>query len=203
MLKAIIPSIALVFLGTGCLLGDLNSGHVETRYDSGLKAVQAGDYSSASQLFYDAYQRAGVYGVPPQVKASCAYNLAICTGQLGKFAQAESWFKGAIDLEKEIEGKDGPHASSRWFELARLYQAWGKYEASIEAYEMAFTLEEKYGYDKINPLENATIWDDYASVLKKAGLDSKVESAKSRAQKIRDEHPGETAKITFLYYPVK
>jgi tetratricopeptide (TPR) repeat protein len=203
MTKVIVSAIALVFICAGCLLSDLDKGHFETRYESGLRAAEAGDYSSASQLFYAAYQRSDVYGVPPQAKASCAYNLAICTGQLGKFEQAESWFKGAMTLEDKIEGKDGPHASSDWFELARLYQAWGKYDASIEAYEKAFPLEAKYGYDKIDPAVDAIIWDDYASVLKKAGLDAKAKSAEIQAQKIRDENPGQTASPKFHYYPTK
>ena len=104
-------------------------------------------------------------------------------------------------LGEKIEVKEGPHASSRWFELARLYQAWEKYDASIEAYEKAFPLEAKCGYDKINPAEDAIIRDDYANVLKKAGFDAKAKSAEAQAQKIRDEYPGQTASPKFRYYP--
>jgi tetratricopeptide (TPR) repeat protein len=194
---------AITFLCAGCLLSDLNNGHVSTRYNAGLKAARAGDYKTASDLFYQAYQLSDASGVPPQVKASCAYNLAISVGQLGKYEEAESWFKGTISLEEKIEGKGGPNASSRWLELARLYQAWGKYDESIAAYEKAFPLEAKYGYDKANPEVDAIMWDDYAKVLKKAGLDAKAKSAEAHAQKIRDENPGKIANPKFLYYPEK
>src|ERR1700722_7815365 len=162
LLSIIFLAMSLALLCTGCLLSDLDNGHVATRYQSGLKCMEARDYDSAAQLFYDAYSRAGANGVPPKVKGFCAYNLAICTGQLGKLEQAESWFKGALAIFDETEGKDGPSASSCWFELARLYQAWGKYGASVEAYEKAFPLEAKYGYDKRNPMADAVMWDDYA-----------------------------------------
>jgi tetratricopeptide (TPR) repeat protein len=192
---------SIVVLCPGCLLSDLDNGHVATRYHSGLKCMEAGDYDSAAQLFYDAYRQAGTYGVPPKVKGFCAYNLAICTGQLGKLEQAESWFKGALAIFGGTEGKDGPSASSCWFELARLYQAWGKYGASVEAYEKAFPLEAKYGYDKNNPMADAVMWDDYARVLKEAGFDAKAKVAEIHAQEIRGKHKGETAKVPFRYYP--
>jgi tetratricopeptide (TPR) repeat protein len=201
--KLIASAIALVFICTGCLLSDLDEGHVETRYDSGLRAMDAGDFVTAKQMFYEAYQRTYAPGVQSWLRPACAYNFAICAGQLGNFEQAESWFKGAMTLDEKVEGKEGLHASMRLFELARLYQAWGKNSQSIEMYEKAFPLADKQNALKTDPIGYAIVLNDYATVLKKTGLEQKAESAESQAQKIKDANPGVEPKIKIHYYPAK
>jgi tetratricopeptide (TPR) repeat protein len=201
--KAIVSAIALVFICTGCLLSDLDEGHVETRFDSGLRTMDAGDYVTAKKMFYEAYQRTDSYGVQSWLKAACAYNFAICEGQLGNFEQAENWFNESIALDEKVEGKDGPHASMRLFELARLYQAWGKNSQSIEMYEKAFLLADKQNALKTDPIGYAIVLNDYATVLKKADFEQKAESIENKAQKIRDANPGVEPKFKVRYYPTK
>jgi hypothetical protein len=45
--------------------------------------------------------------------------------------------------------------------------------------------------------------DDYAAVLKKAGLEQRAAAAAAKAQKIKDANPGLKAKIIIHYYQTK
>jgi len=206
LLNVTIMAMCLVCLCTGCLHSSDPRMQFYNRCDSAVKAINAGKYDVAAPSWYEAYQQSDLYAYSPQVKASCAYNLAICLGQLGKYEEAEGWFRCAMDLEERIEGDEGAHASSDWFELARLYQAWGRYEDSIKAYEKAFPIEAKCGYDKIHPEEDVIIWNDYAKVLQKAGYDDRAKIAMAHAQKIKDALPWwsplRTGKPAFRYYPI-
>jgi tetratricopeptide (TPR) repeat protein len=106
-------------------------------------------------------------------------------------------------FDEKAEGKEGVHASMRLFELARLYQAWGKYSQSIEMYEKAFPLADKQNALKTDPIGYAIVLNDYAAVLKKAGFEQKAESVESRSQKIKDANPGVEPKTKIHYYPTK
>jgi outer membrane protein assembly factor BamD (BamD/ComL family) len=63
-IKVILSAISLIFLCMGCLLNDLNVGHYETYYESGLSHLRAENYSAAKKSFVATiyYAQAGFLG---------------------------------------------------------------------------------------------------------------------------------------------
>ena len=192
---AILASLAC----SGCLLLELNAGHYQAYFHGGLSALDAEDFSTAKKRF----ARACYYGqdLGPEAEAAAVYNYGLAVGQLGEFVKAESCFKRALELDAKTEGKEGRHASMRWFELARLYQAWGKDELSRESYEKAFPLAEEQHASGNDPISVAMALDDYAGVLDSLGLGADSAKARERAESLRRANPDKKALVKILHYP--
>ena len=91
----------------------------------------------------------------------------------------------------------------RFFELARLYQAWGKDAQSVEYYEKAIASVEKQGVEKRDPATYAIVLEDYAKVLKRVNSTTQAEAAQQKAKELRDANPGVEPKVYWRYYPSK
>jgi tetratricopeptide (TPR) repeat protein len=200
---AIVIALLIMVVCSGCLTRKLTRGHYLSYYEGGVAAIDAGDYKAAQKRFGRAYWYAQGGKLGAAAEAGALYNYALAVGQLGDFPQAEDCLKRTIALDEKADGKGGPRASMRLFELARLYQAWSKYELSRDAYEEAIPLAERYGVEKDDPINFATVLNDFAAILTKCGQESLAEAAKARAQMIRDSNPGATAKVKLQYYPEK
>jgi len=167
----------------------------------GCKAWDSSDFPSAEKQFRAAYWYAQVSHAGPQAEAAALYNYALAAGQLGQFPKAEDGLKRTMALDEKTEGKEGPLAAKRLLELARLYQAWEKYDLSREYYQKAFPLLDRYGAEAKDPPGAALVLKDYANVLEKTGLSAEAEAARSRAAALEKEHPGEQPKTRFRHYP--
>jgi tetratricopeptide (TPR) repeat protein len=188
----------LLFTLTGCV-SPLNVGEFERYMDAGLRLEHQGDYDGARRCFIRA-RAASVGGFMPADVESCAvYNIARMNGMLGYYDIAERQLKEALKLEEKVYGVDGGHASMRWFELARLYYARGKYPDSVAAYEHAFDLADKLEARKSDPVTYAACRRDFADALVKVGDTARAQKEREMAASIREER--QEPKI--LYYPRK
>jgi tetratricopeptide (TPR) repeat protein len=118
---------------------------------------------------------------------------------LGDYTRAEQELKEALRLEETIYGVGGGHASMRWFELARLYYAWGKYHDAVAAYQQAFPLADRHDAQKNDPATYAVCLRDFADALDKTGAFTRAQQERERAASIREQSPA--PKI--LHYPQK
>jgi tetratricopeptide (TPR) repeat protein len=137
--------------------------------------------------------------MPADAESSAVYNIARMNGMLGYYDIAERQLKEALKLEEKVYGVDGGHASMRWFELARLYYAWGKYPDSVAAYEHAFDLADKLEAQKSDPVTYAACCRDFAGALDKTGDSARAQQERAKAASIHEER--QEPKI--LYYPSK
>ena len=86
-----------------------------------------GDYLAAKKRYAMAIGEADANFLKPEDKSNALYNYGRMCGFLGDFAQAETNLLQALELEeKSDEPEKKTHTSMRLFELARLYQAWGR-----------------------------------------------------------------------------
>jgi tetratricopeptide (TPR) repeat protein len=183
---------------TGCV-NPLNAGEFERYTDAGIRLEHQGDYIGARRCYIRA-RAAALGGFMPADTESCAvYNIARMNGMLGYYDVAERQFKEALKLEEKVYGIDGGHASMRWFELARLYFAWGRYQDSVVAYEHAFLLVDKLDVQKSDPVGYATCLQDFADALEKAGDSTRAKEEREKAASIHAERPSPN----FLRYPIK
>ncbi len=120
-------------------------------------------------------------------------------GMLGYYDVAERQLKEALTLEEPVDGVDGGHASMRWFELARLYYAWGRYPDSVAAYEHAFSLVDAGDARKSDPATYATCRRDFADALAKSGDSNRAKQQRDLAASISAVPQAPK----FLYYPIK
>jgi tetratricopeptide (TPR) repeat protein len=161
-------------------------------------AEKNGDYQTAAKNYQAAIKIAqdGLLGNEPI--AASTYDWARMMGMLGEFEQAEQGLQRALDLEEPIYGADKGHAYMRWFELARLYDAWGRYKDSVRAYQRAFPAALKLGFDEKYPKAYSHLLHDYADEFDKAG------APPSRSQEVR-KHAGpkktEALEMDIHYYP--
>ena len=202
LVKVTIAALLAAVTCSGCLSFELNTGHYLFHYNAGLDALDSESYFAAKREFGRAILYSQVAKLGPEAEAAAIYNYAFAVGHLGDFGQAEECFKMAMALDAKCEGVDGPHASMRWFELARLYQAWGKYELSCQAYEKAIPLAEEYGAEKQDPIVFAEVLNDFSVALIKCNRESVAESAKARAEAIKAANPGASPKMKLHYYPL-
>jgi tetratricopeptide (TPR) repeat protein len=137
--------------------------------------------------------------MPADAESCAVYNIARMNGMLGCYEIAERQLKEALKLEEKVYGVDGGHASMRWFELARLYYAWGKYPESVSAYEHAFPLADNLDARKTDPVTYAACCRGFADALDKVGDASRAHKEREMAASIREER--QSPKI--LYYPSK
>jgi tetratricopeptide (TPR) repeat protein len=183
---------------TSCV-SPLNVGEFERHTDAGLRLEHQGDYAGARLCFIRARAAAAGGFMPADAESCAVYNIARMNGMLGYFDIAEQQLKEALKLEEKVYGVDGGHASMRWFELARLYYAWGKYPDSVIAYEHAFELVDKLEAQNLDPITYAACRKDFADALDKTGNSPRAKQERLKAASIREAH--QEPKI--LYYPSK
>lgn len=186
----------ILFTLTGCV-NPLNVAEFQRDLDAGTRWEHQGNYAAARRCYVHA-RTAAADGFLPADSESCAvYNIARMNGMLGYFDVAERQFKVALELEEKVYGVDGGHASMRWFELARLYYAWGRYADSVAAYEHAFPLADMKDARKIDPVTYAACLTDFANALDKTGDSARAKQERDAAASIHEERPSPV----ILYYP--
>lgn len=188
----------LLFVFTGCV-NPLNVGEFERYTDAGLRLEHQGDYAGARRCYIRARAAAASGFMPADAESAAVYNIARMNGMLGYFDVAERQLKEALKLEEKVYGVDGGHASMRWFELARLYYAGGRYRDSVAAYEHAFRLADALDARKSDPVTYAACRKDFADALDKVGDSARAKEQREMAASIRDERPA--PKI--LHYPTQ
>lgn len=189
---------AVLFSLTGCV-DPWSVGEYERYMDAGLRLEHQGNYAAARRCYIRSRAAASGSFMPADAESAALYNIARMNGMLGYFDIAERQLKEALRLEEKVYGVDGGHASMRWFELARLYFAWGRYPDSVAAYEHAFPLADRLDAQKSDPVTYAACLRDFADALDKAGDSARANQEREKAASIREERPSPN----ILYYPGK
>jgi tetratricopeptide (TPR) repeat protein len=193
---SLIGMVACSFSLLGCA-NPLNVGHYERYMDAGLRAEDRGDYLTARRHFIRARANSAQGFLGKEAESAAVYNIARMNGLLGYYEIAEKQLKEALKLEEKVYGPDRGHASMRWFELARLYYAWGRYQDSVAAYEKGFPMAADA--QKTLPAMYAACLRDFADALDKVGDSSRAKELRARAASI-SEQPSERP---IRYYPKK
>jgi tetratricopeptide (TPR) repeat protein len=132
-------------------------------------------------------------------RSMAAYNWALNAGHLGDFEAAEQAFLYSLRLEESRKSEFIAFIASCHFELARLYDAWGKPGLSIEHYRNALPLVS--GYIKFDPLGYAMVLDDFAAVLDEAGQSVEASQIRKQSDELRKNNPGKKARFQPEPYP--
>jgi len=196
--------LLLIIATPGCFLARiLDARHYQDYYTAGSIAFDRGHYKTAKEKYRTAHWYAQLASLGPHHEAAALYNYALCVGLLGDFDQAEKCLKQTIELDKKAGDAEKRVACMRLFELARLYQAWGRYDLSREYYEKGFALASRFNPDKVDPIGYAIVLEDYAIVLDQVDGKQGAEAARAHAQELRAANPGKNALEQIRYYPAE
>jgi tetratricopeptide (TPR) repeat protein len=161
-------------------------------------AEKSGDYELAAKYYLAGIKTAQDGLLGGEAISASTYDWSRMMGMLGKFEQAEEGFKRALALEEPIYGNTGGHAYMRWFELARLYDAWGRPKDSVMAYQRAFPAALKLRIDEDYPKIYKHLLHDYADELDKAGAPP---ARSAQVRKNAGPKKNDPLEQEILYYP--
>lgn len=159
---------------------------------SGNIAYERGDYVQAKESFASALQLATQQNWKPHI-ATAKYGLGRSLGQLCQFGEAEKYLLEAANLESEISGAKGIHLSQDYFELARLYYDYGKFDKSVPYFQKAIPLAEELRVGSSDPIGYANVLEDYAIALSKVGDANQAKAIEQRIATLRQSNPGKSA----------
>lgn len=160
--------------------------------DSGNIAYERGDYLQAKESFSSALQLATQQNWKPHI-ATAKYGLGRSLGQLCQFSEAEKYLIEAASLESEISGGKGIHLSQDYFELARLYYDYGKFDKAVPYFQKAIPLAEELRVASSDPIGYASVLEDYAIALSNVGDIDQVKAIEKKIATLRLSNPGKTA----------
>jgi tetratricopeptide (TPR) repeat protein len=160
-------------------------------------AEKGGDFKLAQSNYESAYKNAQDGMLGNEALSASLYDAGRMSGMQGNFEEAETDFRRSLALEEPIYGANGGHAYMRWFELARLYYAWGRYRDSVGAYQKAFPAALKLNFDAAFPNVYAQLLRDYADALDKAGAPERAKLVRKNA----GPNTGATLEQEIRYYP--
>jgi len=192
--------LALLSTVVLCAVGCTNTRnakqwHINT--EAAAKAEKNGDYAAAENNYFSAYKNAEEGMLGNEALSASLYDYGRMTGMSGNFEKAEAAFKRSLALEEPIYGPNGGHAYMRWFELARLYQAWGHQRDAVRAYQTAFPAALKLKFDSAFPRVYAQLLRDYAEALESVGETKRAALVKKNA----GPKTSEPLEQEILYYP--
>jgi tetratricopeptide (TPR) repeat protein len=188
--KSIVAVAVILLAGCAAPINQYNSEkYVQWAQD----ARDAGNYELAEQNYSKALINARLGHSPKPWISLIAYNLARMKAMLCKFGEAENLLQEALALEEQVSGRESGLVTMRLFELARVYDAAGRYPESIEYYEEAVRNIRALDFNSSDPIGFALVLDDYAEVLSKAGKGSESIRFKNEAEAIRSQNTGKQA----------
>ena len=159
---------------------------------SGNIAYERGDYVQAKESFSSALQLATQQNWKPHI-ATAKYGLGRSLGQLCQFSEAEKYLLEAANLESEISGGKGIHLSQDYFELARLYYDYGKFDKAVPYFQKAIPLAEEVRVASSDPIGYANVLEDYAVALSKVGDANQSKAIEQKIAALRQSNPGKNA----------
>jgi tetratricopeptide (TPR) repeat protein len=116
----------------------------------GLSAYSDGVYDDAEDAFLDAILASRRAGTDPKrdpkrgpTLAQLHSNLAWLYHEMGRFTEADSVLRLALDLDTKAHGADSPAAVRRTVELAMLHQAAGRYKGAAPLLDHVIALHAK------------------------------------------------------------
>ena len=159
---------------------------------SGNIAYKRGDYVQAKEVFSSALQLATQQNWKPHI-ATAKYGLGRSLGQLCQFSEAEKYLTEAASLEREISGGKGIHLSQDYFELARLYYDYGKFDKAVPFFQKAIPLAEELRVASSDPIGYANVLEDYAIALSKTGDATQAKAIEKTIATLRQSNPSKSA----------
>ena len=169
---------------------------------SGNIAYERGDYLQAKKSFSSALQVAIKQDWKPHI-ATAKYGLGRSLGQLCEFDAGEKYLLEAASLEDAISGGKGIHLSQDYFELARLYYDYGKYEKAVPYFKKATSLAEAGGVVSSDPIGYADVLEDYAIALSKIGDASSASAIERKITDLRQKNLGKNAEFKIVRFNPK
>ena len=134
-------------------------------------------------------------------RSLAAYDWARATGRMGEYENAERAFLYSLHLEQTRDlGSKNKLIASRYYELARLYHAWGKRSEAIQYYREALTATDQ-GTIQSDPIGFAEVLDEFASYLNEAGQTNEASGFRQQSAELRRNNPGKKAKFGPDPYP--
>jgi tetratricopeptide (TPR) repeat protein len=188
--------LALLVAGTGCT-NTRNAKLWRRNTEAAAVAEKNRNYVAAQNGYLSALKNAEAGMLGNEALSASVYDFGRMAGMNGNFEEAEAAFKRSLALEEPIYGASGGHAYMRWFELARLYYAWGRYRDSVRAYQTGFPAALKLNFDHAFPNVYNQMLRDYADALEKAG---DLDRAKLVRKNAGPKKPA-TLEQEILYYP--
>ncbi len=162
-------------------------------------AYNRGDYARARDSFSSALQIATQQDWTSDI-ATAKYGLGRSLGQLCQFSEAERYLIEAAELENEVSAGKGVRLSQDYFELARLYYDYGKYEQAVPYFSKAVPLAEGLGVAATDPIGFADVLEDYAVALSKTGDTAAASGVESRISDLRRSNPGRSAGFRIIRF---
>ena len=159
---------------------------------SGNIAFKRGDYAQAKESFSSALQLATQQNWKPHI-ATAKYGLGRSLSQLCQFDEAEKYLMEAASLESEISGGKGIYLSQDYFELARLYYEYGKFDKAVPYFQKAIPLAEELRVASSDPIGYANALEDYAIALSKVGDANQAKAIEQKITAFRQSNPGKSA----------
>jgi len=166
---------------------------------SGNIAYHRGDYVQAKESFSAALQLATQENWKPDI-ATAKYGLGRSLGQLCQFSEAEKYLIEAASLESEISGGKGIRLSQDYFELARLYYDYGKFDKAVPYFQKAIPLAEELGVASSDPIGYANVLEDYAIALSKIGDGNQTKAITQKIDTLRQSNPGKSASFKIVRF---
>jgi tetratricopeptide (TPR) repeat protein len=191
--------IPLLTLLNGCA-HDLNRVNAQRYYDVGLRAESARDWPAAKEAYRRALINARLAQAPQDGISATTYNLGRMTGYTCDFAEAENLLREALQLEQTLPSPDVSNVTKRLSELARISFDQGKFQESASYYERSVPELEKLNVLNIDPMGYAIYLEDYATALDRSGNTNKATQIRKRAESIRSNNTGKSAKFIPLHY---
>ena len=120
--------------------------------------------------------------------ANLSHNFTLLYQQLGRFEEAEEFYKKALEIFEKISGKDHPLTAATYNNLALLYQQLGRFNEAEAFFKKALEIrEDKLGKD--HPL-TAAIYHYLAGLYLHMGRFEEAEKFLKKALEIREDKLG-------------
>lgn len=134
-------------------------------------------------------------------RSMAAYDWALAAGMMSEYENAERAFLYSLRLEQTRDvWSTNKLIASRYYELARLYHAWGKQPEAIQYYREALAVTDKQATQR-DPIGFAGVLDEFASYLNEAGQTNEAAVFQQQSAGLRKNNPGKKARFKLHPYP--
>ena len=167
----------------------LNRATYQRYYNAGVEAKNRGDLKLARENYRRAMINVGLGNLSDEELAYASYEYGRLSGYLCDSKEAKKYLKQALELKEKSNLPDLTKSKS-YHEMARFYYDHGQYAQAVTYFQRGIPLSEKLGIENQAPIAFATGLDEYAVALRNTGREQEAGTVASRAQNIRDQHPG-------------
>ena len=153
--------------------------------EAGYDARQAGRHAETEDMFLAAAQQADSFSLDDPRRATTFDNLADVYRRQGRNAEAEEYYRRALEIRVAALGPEHPRVAMSLTGLAALYRDQDQDGDAEPLYQRALSILEKaLGTKDIRVAETL---EGYAAVLRKIGRTAQAAEMETRARVIRSD----------------